>query len=131
MTVCGVFSLLFPRLLQVRNDNTEAAAKKISAAAIKKKGLRDDISVLVIDLLPQLADVRPPALLQVWFSTVVARFEDCGAQEFGNRCDATGAWWNAGLAYADGGCQAGRAALHVVAAPSSFQPKRNCSCKHC
>lgn len=72
MTVCGVFSLLFPRLLQVRNDNTEAAAKKISAAAIKKKGLRDDISVLVIDLLPQLGDVRPPALLQVWFSTVAA-----------------------------------------------------------
>lgn len=54
-----------PTSLQVRNDNTEAAAKKISAAAIKKKGLRDDISVLVIDLLPQQGDVRPPALLQV------------------------------------------------------------------
>jgi hypothetical protein len=60
-------------LLQVRNDNTEAAAKKISAAAIKKKGLRDDISVLVIDLLPQQGDVRPPALLQVRMLTVAAR----------------------------------------------------------
>ena len=47
----------------MRNDNTEAAAKKISAAAIKKKGLRDDISVLVNDLVPQHRDLRPPALL--------------------------------------------------------------------
>lgn len=47
----------------MRNDNTEAACKKISAAAIKKKGLRDDISVLVIDLLPHPKDRSPPALL--------------------------------------------------------------------
>lgn len=41
----------------MRNDNTDAAAKKISVAAMKKKGLRDDISVLVVDLLPAAGEL--------------------------------------------------------------------------
>jgi hypothetical protein len=50
-------------ILQVRNVSTDAAAKKLAAAALKKKGLRDDISVLVVDLVPSTADTRPPALM--------------------------------------------------------------------
>lgn len=50
-------------LLQVRNVSTDAAAKKLAAAALKKKGLRDDISVLVVDLVPSSTDTRPPALM--------------------------------------------------------------------
>ncbi|KAF6254310.1 hypothetical protein COO60DRAFT_1703399 [Scenedesmus sp. NREL 46B-D3] len=47
----------------VRNASTDAAAKKLAAAALKKKGLRDDISVLVVDLVPSSSDTRPPALM--------------------------------------------------------------------
>eukprot|EP00879_Flechtneria_rotunda_P029204 GHRR01031486.1.p1 GENE.GHRR01031486.1~~GHRR01031486.1.p1 ORF type:complete len:516 (+),score=198.60 GHRR01031486.1:1276-2823(+) len=61
----GVWDHMQPKSIihQVRNDNTDAAAKKISYAALKKKGLRDDMSVLVVDFMPQAGDPRPPALL--------------------------------------------------------------------
>lgn len=56
LLVCGV-------LQQVRNESTEAAAKKIAYAAIKKKGLKDDVSVLVVDFTQAPGELRPPALL--------------------------------------------------------------------
>lgn len=36
----------------VRKDNAAAAAQKIAMGALKRKGLRDDITVLVVDFLP-------------------------------------------------------------------------------
>jgi hypothetical protein len=51
-----------PACLQIRHLPAGAASNTAMYAALKKKGLRDDITVLVIDFVPTAEDKLPPAL---------------------------------------------------------------------
>jgi serine/threonine protein phosphatase PrpC len=60
----GLWDAIVPKsgAHNVRSDNAQTAAHKLCANAIKRRGLRDDITIAVIDFLPSADCRHPPAL---------------------------------------------------------------------